>query len=637
MPLVISEASQCDVCLNNYDWTHPIEEERVVPGVIPCGHILCISCLKTISPPVCPFCRARYAAERVKKIHVDGVDQGTDEKKDLELLKQVFSDALNNIMEPVPPQVQARLSAEQRPSTIPLKDAHDIITRYKDLWLWYQEHEPRYRHYRAEYERLSLAHPSPPPLPALQPANLPTTKSGKSSKSRKIAELERMVAEMQLELTPYRMAQNQAHNPLPEPPAPISFSQVPSVPQFLSASQAGSASGTSSASSGSFGQRLVDDYSPPRKSRSHKNGERRVPINPYADPVPGPSTVATRDDHVVRSNRRGVIPGASPPKRFIPPAADYQNRLSHAATFVTAYGQGMQEAYQLASSVTRPGPAAEEARASGFVPSGALEGYGFRQAATTRSSSPPVAASSSRPQPTRRSTVQIDNQLATPRQPARNSLASDVTSSEASARTGSTWGTVSDQSSFASSLQLATFGTASLPVWPPVPGSESSLDLPVPFGQTPAAGTERLRALLRDPPSSSSLTQSASSRESLTGSVHGTSSERSSRRHRHPRTATSTIPEVQSENESHSSSSHRHRSGRDRTVTQEADTSNLVVGNPQFSATANAPPLLVTTSGNALGLAIGQQEQVTPTQIAAPTPRSSYRPFLRAFSDGPAS
>jgi hypothetical protein len=85
------------------------------------------------------------------------------------------------------------------------------------------------------------------------------------------------------------------------------------------------------------------------------------------------------------------------------------------------------------------------------------------------------------------------------------------------------------------------------------------------------------------------------------------------------------------------SQSHRSRNQTSGgTTPRAADTSNLVVGNPRFGAFTSAPSNnSISSSENALGLAIEQPtQQQSSAQIAAPTPRSSYRPFLRTFSEG---
>ncbi|KAH8807036.1 hypothetical protein DL96DRAFT_588983 [Flagelloscypha sp. PMI_526] len=84
MPFAISASSNCDVCLSQYDCTNTAEHERVIPAVIPCGHVLCLACLQRISPRVCPLCRQRFSADQVRKIHADSVDQPPNDSQHIE-------------------------------------------------------------------------------------------------------------------------------------------------------------------------------------------------------------------------------------------------------------------------------------------------------------------------------------------------------------------------------------------------------------------------------------------------------------------------------------------------------------------------------------------------------------------------
>lgn len=82
--LVVHPNSTCDVCLDNY------ASGSQSPHAITCGHIFCggcvliissssphlftdhdISCIDTLSKPICPLCRTRFEARDIRKLHID--------------------------------------------------------------------------------------------------------------------------------------------------------------------------------------------------------------------------------------------------------------------------------------------------------------------------------------------------------------------------------------------------------------------------------------------------------------------------------------------------------------------------------------------------------------------------------------
>ncbi|KAI0701777.1 hypothetical protein C8Q76DRAFT_582418, partial [Earliella scabrosa] len=63
--LVVHPSSQCDVCLDAYNWSTPAK----APHAIQCGHIFCYDCLRSTNPSNCPLCRKVF--DRIKKLHVD--------------------------------------------------------------------------------------------------------------------------------------------------------------------------------------------------------------------------------------------------------------------------------------------------------------------------------------------------------------------------------------------------------------------------------------------------------------------------------------------------------------------------------------------------------------------------------------
>ncbi|KAG2065626.1 hypothetical protein BDR04DRAFT_1032222, partial [Suillus decipiens] len=64
--LVVHPASCCDVCLNSYSIS---SEPANSPHAIACGHIFCLTCLRSLSPSACPLCRKPFQPYRVRKLY----------------------------------------------------------------------------------------------------------------------------------------------------------------------------------------------------------------------------------------------------------------------------------------------------------------------------------------------------------------------------------------------------------------------------------------------------------------------------------------------------------------------------------------------------------------------------------------
>ncbi|EIN05567.1 hypothetical protein PUNSTDRAFT_137673 [Punctularia strigosozonata HHB-11173 SS5] len=69
--LTLAPQSVCDVCAEEYGPQH-------LPHSIPCGHVLCETCCKSIiekAPPrlapACPFCREHFTSEGIRKVRID--------------------------------------------------------------------------------------------------------------------------------------------------------------------------------------------------------------------------------------------------------------------------------------------------------------------------------------------------------------------------------------------------------------------------------------------------------------------------------------------------------------------------------------------------------------------------------------
>ncbi|KAF9002574.1 hypothetical protein BDQ17DRAFT_534656 [Cyathus striatus] len=81
--LIVHPSSNCDICLDPYSWETPDQ----TPHAIACGHVFCKTCLGSVSPTNCPFCRGRFDPTRVKKLHVHQCESAAEEE--INLLKKL--------------------------------------------------------------------------------------------------------------------------------------------------------------------------------------------------------------------------------------------------------------------------------------------------------------------------------------------------------------------------------------------------------------------------------------------------------------------------------------------------------------------------------------------------------------------
>ncbi|KAH8110192.1 hypothetical protein DFH11DRAFT_1514738 [Phellopilus nigrolimitatus] len=64
--LVVHPTSTCDVCLEGYSGG-----SENIPYSISCGHVFCLSCLRSLRHHNCPLCRSSFDASDVRRLHVD--------------------------------------------------------------------------------------------------------------------------------------------------------------------------------------------------------------------------------------------------------------------------------------------------------------------------------------------------------------------------------------------------------------------------------------------------------------------------------------------------------------------------------------------------------------------------------------
>ncbi|KAG1816492.1 uncharacterized protein BJ212DRAFT_1355081 [Suillus subaureus] len=65
--LVVHPASCCDVCLESYSISSGPAHS---PHAIACGHIFCLTCLRSLSLSACPLCREPFQSDCIKKLYI---------------------------------------------------------------------------------------------------------------------------------------------------------------------------------------------------------------------------------------------------------------------------------------------------------------------------------------------------------------------------------------------------------------------------------------------------------------------------------------------------------------------------------------------------------------------------------------
>ncbi|KAG2132893.1 uncharacterized protein EDB93DRAFT_1093508 [Suillus bovinus] len=83
--LVIHRESCCDVCLDPYS-TSSVPARS--PHAIACGHIFCLTCLRSLPLSACPLCREPFQPDRIRKLYLanpsiqDNAEQDTIDDQD---------------------------------------------------------------------------------------------------------------------------------------------------------------------------------------------------------------------------------------------------------------------------------------------------------------------------------------------------------------------------------------------------------------------------------------------------------------------------------------------------------------------------------------------------------------------------
>ncbi|KAG2031900.1 hypothetical protein BDR03DRAFT_875047 [Suillus americanus] len=77
--LVVHPASCCDVCLDPYSISSGPAHS---PHAIACGHIFCLTCLRSLSLSACPLCREPFQPDSVKKLYITNPSKRDNDEQD---------------------------------------------------------------------------------------------------------------------------------------------------------------------------------------------------------------------------------------------------------------------------------------------------------------------------------------------------------------------------------------------------------------------------------------------------------------------------------------------------------------------------------------------------------------------------
>ncbi|OAX39320.1 hypothetical protein K503DRAFT_865511 [Rhizopogon vinicolor AM-OR11-026] len=239
--LVVHPASCCDVCLDPYAIS---SEPANSPHAIACGHIFCLTCLRSLSPSACPLCRKLFQPDRIKKLHVanppelDSAEQDAINARSNLLLQRVAlvsgEDTPEADVVQVLTEVQEWLQSQPHDpnSNVPLRASVAALQRYKAL----QDQSVRAK---VEYHRLRHQLRN-----SKQNADhdIKTSRAVEESLLSRIQQIESEHAkevnleDLHVELEALRNPKPRYHNtgnPLPPPPEPLPIDRFPTFDVFL--------------------------------------------------------------------------------------------------------------------------------------------------------------------------------------------------------------------------------------------------------------------------------------------------------------------------------------------------------------------------------------------------------------------
>ncbi|KAH7915531.1 hypothetical protein BJ138DRAFT_1141534 [Hygrophoropsis aurantiaca] len=359
--LVVHPSSLCDVCLDPYGIS---SEPANAPHAIACGHIFCLTCLRSLAPSACPLCRKAFQPDRVKKLHVAGPPEVDDSSEEIynarlqDLLQRVALVSGEN--EPEENVVQVVTEVENWLATQsddpdfarPLRAAVAALQRYKALLDSNARDKIEFRRLRTQFRssRRTAEHDSK------------TSRAVEESLLTRIQEIENentfdlrlQISRLQTELDSLRSAQpryRNTSNPLPPPPEPLPLDRFGIVngrdTTFASMGNASETSRTyplgqdsrrkpttngttttskeQSASHVGYAPPSSRHHRPPESLRAQERSERvsepedtrSLRSYPAMDPIEPRPAEADR----IPASRMHIVPGATREQRFVPPIA----------------------------------------------------------------------------------------------------------------------------------------------------------------------------------------------------------------------------------------------------------------------------------------------------------------------------
>ncbi|KAJ3539860.1 hypothetical protein NMY22_g4546 [Coprinellus aureogranulatus] len=326
---VLHPTSRCDVCLEAFG-----SEGEMVPYAIPCGHVFCKTCLESVQTMKCPMCRKPYDPQRLKKLHVDLPD-GLEDPREADLLHRVVSsfESTEDIWRALLTEVDAYLTDKAEDAAEPLRKAREALSKH---------HEAREKVVRGKRE-----------IHHLRREIREKDETGKADKERFVAieksllaradELQTLLVTAQGEIEHLRaeiQRRTQLKNPLPAPPQPISLDRYAGFgnangPQAWYSDNGQSmlpARGHSSIGvsvihpRNLYGDdnrennpRVLSDSNGVRQDRKGKSRERTARLNNLCL---RPWCPTLSSSHETSKPKAGIIPGASPKSKFVPPDPD---------------------------------------------------------------------------------------------------------------------------------------------------------------------------------------------------------------------------------------------------------------------------------------------------------------------------
>ncbi|KAG2095924.1 uncharacterized protein F5147DRAFT_763655 [Suillus discolor] len=231
--LVVHPASWCDVCLDLYSIS---SDPANSPHAIACGHIFCLTCLRSLLPSACPLCRKPFQADRIKKLHLanppelDNAAQDAIDAHASLLLQRIALVSGEETPEPdvveVVTEVQEWLQSQpDDPSShMALRAAVSSLQRYKALQDQSEREKAEYRRLRSQLRnnKRNADHDSK------------TSRAVEESLLSRIQEIENEhaleLSQLHAELENLRNPQpryRNTSNPLPPPPEPLPIDRFP--------------------------------------------------------------------------------------------------------------------------------------------------------------------------------------------------------------------------------------------------------------------------------------------------------------------------------------------------------------------------------------------------------------------------